>query len=401
MLHPEVGEVRLDRSRERLRRCGSERAKRRHGGGELGIGDLRLAPQPRLLLVGRSHRLEGGARLVRPGGELVRVDRSVASRSLGQPAEPRLHVVEPTGLRLELLQVAAQLDARLPQARDRLLQIGERGGQARVELRRALELVRRVARQRQGAGALLGVHALGGIRRGCHQAVEVTQAVALDAQRRLLPCFQLQLVRVLDERPQRCQLSLARSAQLRERLERAVCGDLRGVALGHARAEIAGIRRAVEQVELHARACQPARLVLRDDLEESTSEQLEIGTRARAPEHERTRTAVRTHATCEQQLVLVVRHEAGDALGHELGRHLGKGRLDVRLRAALVRRARHRCGRRAAATPPGRRSSCPLPSRPSARSGQARARAMPRGSGRDSRRAARAASAPERVAEAL
>ena len=32
VLHPEVGEVRLDRSRERLRRRGSELAKRRHGG---------------------------------------------------------------------------------------------------------------------------------------------------------------------------------------------------------------------------------------------------------------------------------------------------------------------------------------------------------------------------------
>ncbi len=64
----------------------------------------------------------------------------MAPRSLGQPAEPRLHVVEPTGLRLELLQVAAQLDARLAQARDRLLQIGERRGEARVELGRALEL---------------------------------------------------------------------------------------------------------------------------------------------------------------------------------------------------------------------------------------------------------------------
>ena len=239
------------------------------------------------------------------------------------------------GSRLELLQVAAQLDARLPQARDRLLQIGERRREARVELDRALELVRRVARQRQGARSLLGVHALGSIRRGRDEPVEVTQAVALDAQRRLLARLQ----RRARPRPRRAPATPPARARAR-RAARASASQ-RAVRPRPVRrsSRPSRARRSPASAAPSSRSsCTPGRASRRDSCCETISRRpppssLEIGTRARAPEDERTRAAVRTHAPGEQQLVLVVGHEAGDAVGHELGRHLGECRLDVGLAA--------------------------------------------------------------------
>ena len=209
------------------------------------------------------------------------------ARRLGEPCEPRLDLVEAPGLRLELLQVAAQLDARLSQTRDGLLQVGERRSERRVELGRALERMRRVARERERACALLGVDPVGSRRCGLDQAVEVPEAVALGAQASSSPTARASSS---TSSTSRRSASISRSRSPRrcgDVLERSSGSDLRGVARRHARAELAGVRRAIEQVELHRGTREPARLVLRDDLEQAAAERLEIGARAGAAEDER------------------------------------------------------------------------------------------------------------------
>ena len=106
--------------------------------------------------------------------------------------------------------------------------------------------------------------------------------------------------------------------------ERAPCGDERAPGGCHLRAQrrqrlAAG---GIQQVELHGRAHEPARLVLGDHLDQRLADALEVVARAAAAVEQRARAALAPDAAGHD--------DALGALGCELGQLLGQ--LDVRER---------------------------------------------------------------------
>ncbi len=106
---------------------------------------------------------------------------------------------------------------------------------------------------------------------------------------------------------------------------------------GRHRAEAGGLLLAgvgIEQLALHGRTPEPARLVLRDHADEALARRLERRPRGRAPADERLPAAVRPEPAGEDEAVLVFRHEVADAVVRRLLDVRGQVelRLDVRLR---------------------------------------------------------------------
>ena len=258
-------------------------------------------------------------------------DAAEAPAQLRELLQPLLDAVEHGGIGVQPGQVRAQLDRRLAQllgdARQLVAGPGERG----VVLAHAGQHVRGLARERDGTRALVGIEQLGGLLGGLAQDVEVAQAAALARQLILLAGPRVDLLHGLGERLQLGQASLLVGRPGLRLGERAP-GRRRARArpspssLPAAR-EVVPARR-IQQVELDGRAHEPARLVLRDHLDQRLADALEIVTRAAAAVEQRARAALAPHAAGDD--------DAFGALGRQLGQLLGQlgvreRRLDVGL----------------------------------------------------------------------
>ena len=135
---------------------------------ELGLGSLQ--PLERRAGVGR-HRQHPVER------------RGVAALELGERLEPRLDVLEPAGVGLDALDVAAQLDGRILKPGRGVAQLGRGRGQPLLVFAGRCDDLGRPRRQRLRALALGRAQQVGGCRGRRDQVVEVAQAHALGAQR--------------------------------------------------------------------------------------------------------------------------------------------------------------------------------------------------------------------------
>ena len=188
--------------------------------------------------------------------------------------------------------------------------------------------VRCLARERDGARALVGIEQLRGFLGGLAQDVEMAQAAALAREAVLLAGLRIDLLDRVGECLQLRQPSLLVGGAGLGLGERAPRRDERAPGGAHLGAQAREVVAAgcIQQVELDGRAHEPARLVLGDHLDQRLADALEVVTRAAAAVEQRARTSLAANAT---------RH--GDALGSlrcELGQLLGQ--LGVRERGLDV-----------------------------------------------------------------
>ena len=240
-VHAHVREVALDAARERLRRLlpslveGSREALRRL----LGRGDRGRGARDALVgahALGQLRRGRLGAR-AQVGGL---VDAAEAPAQLGELLETLLDAVEHGRVGVETAEVGAQLHRGLAQllgdARELVARAGERG----VVLAHPPQRVRCLARERDGARALVGIEQLRGFLGGLAQDVEMAQAAALAREAVLLPGLRVDLLDRVGERLQLRQPSLLVGGAGLGLGERAPRGDERapgGAHLGAQRAE--------------------------------------------------------------------------------------------------------------------------------------------------------------------
>ena len=165
---------------------------------------------------------------------------------------------------------------------------------AGVVLSHPRQRVRRLARERDGARALLGVEQLRGFLGGLAQDVEMAQAAALARKAVLLARLRVDLLDGVGERPQLGQPSLLVGGAGLGLGKRPPRGDERapgGAHLGAQPREVVAAR-GVQQVELDRRAHEPARLVLGDHLDQRLADALEVVTRAAAAVEQRARASL-------------------------------------------------------------------------------------------------------------
>ena len=198
-------------------------------------------------------------------------------------------------------------------------------------LAHAGERVRCLARERDGARALVGVEQLRGFLGGLAQDVEMAQAAAL-ARRGHPPrpgCGSTSSTASASacssaSRPCSSAAPASASASVAPRGDERAPG---GAHLGAQRREVVAAR-GVQQVELDGRAHEPARLVLGDHLDQRLADALEVVARAAAAVEQRARASLAAHATRHGDALGALRGELGQLLG-QLG--VGERGLDVGL----------------------------------------------------------------------
>ena len=286
------------------------------------------------LALGQLERRCLGARAQVGGG--VRAEAAAQLRELLQPL---LDAVEDGGIGIEAGQVRAQL-GRPSRAAPRRCAPARRPGRRAPGRGRARDRARaRPPRLRDRAGALVGVEQLGGLARRLQQHVEVTQPAALAHELVLLARLRVDARHRLGERAQLGEPWPARPRR-RPRRRRARAG--RRASARQAAPIVAAQRsellaaRGIEQVELHRRAHEPARLVLGDHLDQRLADALEVVARAAAPVEQCARAALAADAACDDDALGVLRRQVGQLLGQ----------LDVRERGLDVGLARGRADQR-------------------------------------------------------
>ncbi len=165
--------------------------------------------------------------------------------------EPRLHGLQPPGLTIEPLAVAAQLGRHVVGLDAQLAQPRRQGVQRRVDPLGPLG-------QRLGGGhqpdrpglARLGHQRLGGPAGGAAQGIQVAQAVALGGERLVLGLRGLDLLDLADLEHEQVEVSLTRTRSRAEVIELAPArpGTLVRLEVGRPELEMLGAAEGVEHL---------------------------------------------------------------------------------------------------------------------------------------------------------
>ena len=304
----------------------------------------------------------------------MREDRRDGAAVLaGQAVEHRealLDHVEPAGLGIEPLGVAAQLGREVLRLHDERAPAHREPVELTVDALEGVEPARGRAERRPGAvGPAVGI---AGDRvhrpeRGGTQRLDVSQPVALHAQRGLLGLVRRRLLDLAQLELEQVQLALAARRAVAQLLQR----GLQTADLGMGRDRrlpppcLRRPARSVEHLELRGGQREPAVLVLAVEGDERLRQLAQVRHGRRAPVHERARAALGADAPREHDLLGVL----GQAL------------------AQLARAGRRAARRRPRRRPPARRAGrCRAsPARPATGPARGPARSCPRRSPRSGR----------------
>ena len=226
--------------------------------------------------------------------------------------------------------------------------------------------VRRLARERDGTRALLGVEQLRGFLGGLAQDVEMAQAAALARKAVLLPGLRVDLLDGICEcrssasRP--CSSAAPASASASAR--RAATSARHAAPISARSPDEVVAARGVQQVELHGRPHEPARLVLGDHLDQLTGRSAR-GRRGCSCGRRATRASVPRGPRDAPRVTPSAPSGRARSAPRAARRRRTWPRRRPRRRPA--RRARRRRAHPAAGRRPRPGSSCRHPSRPSAR----------------------------------
>ena len=294
-VHAHVGEVALDALGERLARLLAPLAQRRREAirGLLGRGDP--GGRARDALVGALALGQLGGRRLGARAQLGRlVDAAEAPAQLRELLQPLLDAVEHRRIGIEAGQVRAQLDGRLAQLLGDARQLVAGPASAASCSRTRASTCAASPASATAPEPSSGLSSSAASLRRLEQHVEVAQPAALARELVLLARLRIDLL----ERRRRARAARPAGPARRPRQASASASARRAAASARQAACISLRRpailaaRGVQQVELHRGAHEPARLVLRDHLDQRLADALEVVARAAAAVEQRARAAL-------------------------------------------------------------------------------------------------------------